>query len=160
MFKGVIPTAHCIEDHSVDLFICNMENGLPLMIEQFVERNHQDGRRLDDQCKRIVCPIKRARTHARRKALDGLASINRRIKEVNDATKRGSYKLKEGSELIDLFDDDDDEILFVIPSTEATSTPMRPAPSAGSSLYSATETETQAVITPTNPPVERLLSTA
>ena len=85
---------------------------------------------------------------------------------MNDSTKRGSYKLKEGSELIDLFDDDDDEILFVIPSTEATGTPMRPARSAGSSLHSAssslhsaTETETQAVITPTNPPVERLLST-
>ena len=80
---------------------------------------------------------------------------------MNDATKRGTYKLKEGSELIDLFDDDDDEILFVIPLTEATSTPMRPTRSAGSSLHSATETETQAVITitPTNPPVERLLST-
>ena len=157
MFKGVTPKAHCIEDHSVDLFIRHMENGLPLMIEQFVERNHQDGRRLDEQCKRIVCPIKRARTHARRKALDGLASINRRIKEVNDATKRGIYKLKEGSELIDLFDDDDDEILFVIPSTEASS-PTR-ARSTGSVLHFTTETETQAVITPTNPPVESLSST-
>jgi len=29
MFKGVTPKAHCIKDHSVDLFIRYIENGLP-----------------------------------------------------------------------------------------------------------------------------------
>jgi hypothetical protein len=101
------------------------------------------------------------------RVLDNQArTILRHLRYKFESKIRGIYKLKEGSELIDLFDDDDDEILFVIPSTETTSTPMRPAPSAGSSLHSASsslhsanETETQAVITPTNPPVERLLST-
>ena len=89
-----------------------------------------------------------------------MASINRRIKEVNDATKRGSYKPKEGSELIDLSDDGDDEVLFVIPLTEAC-TPTRARVDLAridSLLHS--ETNTQAVITPTiNLPVERLSST-
>jgi hypothetical protein len=51
--ESVTPKAHCLEDHAITQFVLHMENGLTCVIEQFVERNHQVGSKVDQQCKRI-----------------------------------------------------------------------------------------------------------
>ena len=56
-----------------------------------------NGRRLDDQCKRVPDQQTRANTHCKRKALDGLAAICKRQKEVHEDTARGKYKPKNAS---------------------------------------------------------------
>ena len=48
MFTSVPPKAHILEDHAVEQYILHLENGLPLVVEQFVGRNHQDGKRQDE----------------------------------------------------------------------------------------------------------------
>jgi len=94
MMPTVPPKAHIMEDHAVEQFQRHFENGLYLVIEQFVEQNHQNGRRLDDQCKRVPDHQTRANTHCKRKALDGLAVVQKRIKVVHDFWSRGTYAKK------------------------------------------------------------------
>ena len=50
------------------------------------------GKRLDEQCKRIVSAEIMANSMAKRKALDYHCKINKRIKLVHDAEKRGEYE--------------------------------------------------------------------
>ena len=94
MLPTMPPKAHIIEDHAVEQFVRHLQNGLWLVIEQFVERNHQEGRILDDQCKRVPILQQRAETHCKRKGLNGLASIRKRQKVVQSATAKGKYKKK------------------------------------------------------------------
>ena len=100
MFTSVPPKAHILEDHAVEQYILHLENGLPLVVEQFVERNHQDGKRHDEQSKRIKDPQLRANNHARRKCLDNLGAIKRRQKLVHAAPvhkQRAGRKRKDSS---------------------------------------------------------------
>ena len=94
MMPTLPPKAHIIDDHAIEQFVRHFENGLYLVIEQFVEQNHQNGRRLDDQCKRVPDQQTRANTHCKRKALDGLAAIRKRQKEVHEDTAREKNKPK------------------------------------------------------------------
>ena len=93
-FQKVTPKAHALEDHMIDQYITHLENGLPLVIEQFVERNHQDGKRHDEQVKRIKDPQIRADNMAKRKYLDDLAVIKIRQKAVRKSKSRVSYGTK------------------------------------------------------------------
>mmetsp|Transcript_11491 Transcript_11491/g.19916 ORF Transcript_11491/g.19916 Transcript_11491/m.19916 type:complete len:235 (-) Transcript_11491:19-723(-) len=44
------PKGHTTEDHAIDQYVQRMDDGgLPVVIEQFVEKNHQIGGRLDNQ---------------------------------------------------------------------------------------------------------------
>ena len=71
-----------------------IESDRPLskIIEQFVKLNHQMGKQIDEQCKRIVSAEIMANSMAKRKALDYHCKINKRIKLVHDAEKRGEYE--------------------------------------------------------------------
>jgi len=89
------PKGHTTEDHAIDQYVQRMDDGgLPVVIEQFVEKNHQIGGRLDNQTKRLPSAVVRADTMAKRKGLDDIAGIRKRQKVVKEATARGKYKKK------------------------------------------------------------------
>ena len=62
------------------------------IIEQFVELNHQTGKRLDEQTKRIPNAETMANSMCKKKALDYNAEINKRIKMIHEHNARGKYK--------------------------------------------------------------------
>ena len=67
---------------------------LSKIIEQFVELNHQMGKRIDEQSKRIVCATTMANSMAKRKALEYHSAVRKRIKLVHDDASRGTYEKK------------------------------------------------------------------
>mmetsp|Transcript_33308 Transcript_33308/g.56660 ORF Transcript_33308/g.56660 Transcript_33308/m.56660 type:complete len:226 (-) Transcript_33308:59-736(-) len=83
-----------LKDYPTD---AEIDEALRLILEQFVERNHQDGKRLDEQSKRIVGAETMANTMAKRKALHVHGLVNKRISYVHDDTRRGKYKKKSAS---------------------------------------------------------------
>lgn len=88
------PKVHTVEDHAVEQFLC-LRPGLMALImedEDFVERNHQTGSKIEDQHKRVANLQDNADYTAAKMYLMMNPEVQRRIKEVNDATKRGSYK--------------------------------------------------------------------
>ena len=70
--------------------------GLPLrkIIEQFVERNHQISRRLDEQTKRIQSSDHMANKHCKRKALEAHCLVEKQIKLVREGTTKNQPKRK------------------------------------------------------------------
>mmetsp|Transcript_11725 Transcript_11725/g.24995 ORF Transcript_11725/g.24995 Transcript_11725/m.24995 type:complete len:185 (-) Transcript_11725:124-678(-) len=70
------------------------EDSLPLIIEEFSERNHQDGMKLDDQVKRIPNAEKRGSCAAKRKAFISHGEVQRQIDNVHASTARGKYNKK------------------------------------------------------------------
>jgi len=134
--KSVTPKGHVAGAHSIDQLIKHRENGLPIVIEQFVERNHQEGSIIDEQCKRIVCKEKRADKHCKRKALHGLASLRKRIKVVNAATSRGKYKQKSN------------EVTVPVLEGDGTAPLRRPSNEETNSSEMESENNAQVVITP------------
>lgn len=98
MFRSVQPKALILEDHAVEQYILHFENGLPLVVEQFVERNHQDGKRHCEQSKRIQDTQIWDNNHVRRKWLDNLGAIKKRQKLVHVVTARKKWlKGRKGS---------------------------------------------------------------
>ena len=63
---------HVLKDHGAQCLKNHIVAGLPLhlSIEQFVERNHQEGKKLDEQMKRIVSSDTMTNKMAKVKALD------------------------------------------------------------------------------------------
>ena len=87
---------HVLNDHGAQCLRNHIVAGLPLhlAIEQFVERNHQEGKKLDQQVKRIVSAETMANKMAKVKALDSMAAIRARIQYVDAFAARGEYKKK------------------------------------------------------------------
>ena len=83
------PKAHTMDVHA--LWQYSHHTNLPLIIEEFVERNHQDGMKIDSRTKRMPDKEKRANTTAKRKAFATIGSIQKQIKLVHDGTSRGKY---------------------------------------------------------------------
>ena len=88
---------HIIDDHAINWMRKCKDLGVPLrlIIEQFVELNHQIGSRIDEQTKRIVSADTMANKHCKRKALDTHDLVSKRIKFVHEKASRGEYKKKE-----------------------------------------------------------------
>ena len=59
-----------------------------------MERNHHEDSIIDEQRKRIACSDTRADTHCKLRALAKLASLQKRIKVVHNASSQGPYKPK------------------------------------------------------------------
>ena len=83
------PKGHTMDGHAHEQF-CYHTN-LPLIVEQFVERNHQELRKIELRVKRMPDATKRGETTAKRKAFETIGDIDRHIQLVHDATARGKY---------------------------------------------------------------------
>ena len=70
---------------------------LQLIIEQFIELNHQTGNRLDEQVKRIVVAKTMANTMCKRKAQETNNLVRKRIKYVHKKTAKGGYTKTNGA---------------------------------------------------------------
>ena len=68
-----------------------------MIIEKFVKLNHQPGKRLDEQVKRIVSAGIMANTMSKRKALETNNLVRKRIKFVHKKTAKGEYNKKDGA---------------------------------------------------------------
>ena len=89
----ITPKGHTTGKHAVWQYGIHID--LPLIIEQFVERNHQDGVKLDSQTKHIPDHIQQGITVAKRKAFQNHGVIQKRIKLVHADTVRGTCKPKQ-----------------------------------------------------------------
>ena len=96
MNKKLTVKGHIIDRHAIECMTYYAELGLPFrnILEQFIERNHQEGKRLDQQSKRIVSAATMAETMAKRKALQYHELVMQQIKRVHEHTARGEYKKK------------------------------------------------------------------
>ena len=103
---SVTPKVHSIEDHAFDQYAL-FPDGIALMIEDFVEQNHQNGHRNEENFKRIVNPDIRAMCGAKARRNQNNANIQLQIKLVNSTTARGPYKLSSS-----IKSDDDKSSLF------------------------------------------------
>ena len=95
ILKGnVTVKGHLIEDHAIPRMVWCKEHGVPfhLIIKQFVELNHQIGKRIDKQTKRIVRTKVMANKHCKRKALDTPDLVSKRIKHVRKETTRNQKR--------------------------------------------------------------------
>ena len=91
ILKGNITAkGHLIEDHAIPRMVWCKEQGVPfrLIIKLFVELNHQIGKRIDEQTKRIVCPKVMTNKHCKRKALDTHDLVSKTITHVRKETSR------------------------------------------------------------------------
>lgn len=89
------PKSHTMHLHGAWQY--SLHKNLPLIIEEFVERNHQDGKHVDNQTKRIPDAKVRGKSAAKRRGLDILAPVEKRIKLVHASTARGPYKKSDGN---------------------------------------------------------------
>ena len=95
VLKGnVTVKGHIIDAHAIPWMRKCKELNLPLskIIEQFVELNHQMGKQIDEQSKRIVSAEIMANSMAKRKALEYHCEVNARITLVHEDASRGEYK--------------------------------------------------------------------
>jgi hypothetical protein len=94
MLKGNITVkGHVIDAHSIWFMKKCKQLNIPFakIIEQFVELNHQTGKRLDELTKRIPHAEVMANTMCKRKSLQYNAEINKQIRLVSQNGMRGKY---------------------------------------------------------------------
>ena len=93
--KLLTPKTHTTEDHLI--WQLRLHDHYPLLVEQFVELNHQIGSKLDSQTKRIVDVNTRANCMARNRTWDSHKDVQVQIRRVHEdpRTKRGNYKKKD-----------------------------------------------------------------
>ena len=93
--KLLTPKAHTTEDHLI--WQLRLHDHYPLLVEQFVELNHQIGSKLDSQTKHIVDVNTRANCMARNRTWDSHEDVQVQIRRVHEdpRTKRGNYKKKD-----------------------------------------------------------------
>ena len=91
---NVTVKGHIIDAHAIPWMKKCKRLNIPLskIIEQFVELNHQMGKRIDEQSKRIVCATTMANSMAKRKALEYHSAVNNRIKLVHNDASKETYK--------------------------------------------------------------------
>jgi hypothetical protein len=82
---------HLIEDHVVEQFK-NLPFAFFYFIEEFVERNHQEGKKNEDIVKRVKNEDKRAIAKAKRQWVARGQGVRRYMRAVADDGKRGAYK--------------------------------------------------------------------
>ena len=94
VLKGNITVkGHIIDVHSIGCMKKCKQLNIPFskILEQFVELNHQTGKRLDEQSKRITNAVTMANSMCKKKALDYNAEINKQITRVHEDGQRGKY---------------------------------------------------------------------
>lgn len=88
MGLSITPKVHLIEDHAIVQYR-TYPDGLALLIEEFVEQNHQKGRQVEEQFKRINNLDKQANCKAKELRARANAKIQKQIHEVNERSSRG-----------------------------------------------------------------------
>ena len=97
ILKGNITVkGHLIESHSIFWMKKFKRLGLPLrkIIKQCVEQNHQIGRRLDEQTKRMQSSDLMANKYCKRKALEAHGLVEKQIMLVREGTTKNQPKRK------------------------------------------------------------------
>lgn len=95
VLKNLTPKAHIGEDHAARSFR-ELPSGLfRLLIEQWVEHNHQIGSRIENQYQGVVGLQEQFNGIASREHMAGNSEIRNRIKDVHDHNARGPYQKKE-----------------------------------------------------------------
>ena len=84
---SVTPKVHIVEDHLAQQY-SNIPGGIALLLEDFVEHNHQIGHRHDERTKRIVDEEKRATCKAKRKHIESNAEVQQQIQSVRKKSAR------------------------------------------------------------------------
>lgn len=90
---SVTPKAHLMEDHVVKQF-WDLPFPFFYFIEEFVERNHQEGKKNDETVKRVKNADSRATAKAKRIWVARDQRVRRYIRAVAEDGKRGAYKEK------------------------------------------------------------------
>ena len=105
LVKNITPKVHIAEDHAVNKYLCLWPGLVRLLIEHWVEWNHQDGFRIEDQFKRERNLGRRAEFVAGRMHEMSNVGIRQKITQVHNTGKRktnvpGVYKKKRLCEAI------------------------------------------------------------
>eukprot|EP00956_Cyclotella_meneghiniana_P020018 scaffold34890_cov54-Cyclotella_meneghiniana.AAC.2 len=92
---SVTQKCHLVEDHAREQ--CEYLKPIPIsaLIEESVEQNHQIGFKHEEQVKRIKDESKRAYSKAKRICISRNVAVQKKIAEVNEIRKRGTYKTKQ-----------------------------------------------------------------
>jgi hypothetical protein len=80
-----------MEDHAWQQFL-SFTHGLALLIEDFVEKNHQDQFKIENQTKSIKNKQIRATRAAKIERVAAHAGVQARVKHVNNKRSRPKYK--------------------------------------------------------------------
>ena len=105
LVKNITPKVHIAEDHAVNKYLCLWPGLVCLLIKHWVEWNHQDGFRIEDQFKRERNLGRRAEFVAGRMHEMSNVGIRQKITQVHNTGKRktnvpGVYKKKRLCEAI------------------------------------------------------------
>ena len=95
------PKVHVAEDHAVKQFQRLPRGFTRFTVEQWVEVNHQEGKKNEEQFSRVVNLEDRANFSAanRHKAMNG--EIKNHIKNVREDKKRGKYNKRKNESTTD-----------------------------------------------------------
>ena len=96
LLENITPKVHVAEDHAVQMYLRLRPGLLRLLIEHFVEKQHQDSRKIEDQYKRIPDRVARAKGRAGARQMINNGKIQAKIEEVN-TPKRGPYKKRKNA---------------------------------------------------------------
>ena len=92
LLKNKTPKAHVAEDHAVDQYLTFRRGFVRLLIEHWVEQNHQEGYKIEQQFKRVPGHEAKADFTAKARHRSNNAEIQTKIKWVDGKNSRGKYK--------------------------------------------------------------------
>jgi len=92
LLKNKTPKVHVAEDHAVDQYLTFRPGFMRLLIEHWVERNHQEGYLVEQQYKRVPGMEARADFTAQARHKANNAQMKTHIKWVQEDRARGKYK--------------------------------------------------------------------
>ena len=91
LLKNITPKVHVAEDHAVDQYLRVRPGLMRLLIEHFVEKNHQDGYKIEKQFNHEPSLQRRANFTAAARHAANNGAIQAKVAEVN-APIRSKYK--------------------------------------------------------------------
>ena len=94
LLENKTPKVHVVEDHAADHFIRLRPGMMRMCIEQFVERNHQESSKIEQNFRHVPSLVSRAKYTAAERHASKHAAVRKRNATVHKATGKGKYKTK------------------------------------------------------------------
>jgi len=94
LLENKTPKVHVVEDHAADHFLRLRPGMMRMLIEQFVERNHQEASQVEQNFRHVPSLASRAKFTAAERHARKNAVVRKRNAKVHKKTGRGKNKLK------------------------------------------------------------------
>mmetsp|Transcript_25254 Transcript_25254/g.45689 ORF Transcript_25254/g.45689 Transcript_25254/m.45689 type:complete len:133 (-) Transcript_25254:57-455(-) len=92
LLRNKTPKVHVAEEHAVAQYLCLRPGMMRLLMEHWVEKNHQDSAKIEHNFKRVPNLQSRANFVAGARHAANNSLIKKRVAEVDLQTARGQYK--------------------------------------------------------------------